>query len=68
MSASEWQWASAISRQRRSAAPFVLLRVAGIEVKSVVFNVELWDVNRKIGDGTRRRCIINAIEFTASLA
>jgi predicted thioesterase len=28
-----------------------------------VFEVEAWDGNRKIGDGTHRRGIVNVLEF-----
>jgi fluoroacetyl-CoA thioesterase len=38
-------------------------RVMRIEPKSVVFEVEAWDGNRKIGDGTHRRGIVNVVEF-----
>ena len=38
-------------------------RVVGIETRSVVFEVEAWDGDRKIGDGTHRRGIVNAAEF-----
>jgi fluoroacetyl-CoA thioesterase len=38
-------------------------RVARIEAKSVVFEVEAWDGDRKIGDGTHRRGIVNLAEF-----
>ena len=34
-------------------------RVIEIDPKSVVFEVEAWDGNRKIGDGTHRRGIVN---------
>jgi fluoroacetyl-CoA thioesterase len=42
-----------------------LARVAQVETKSVVFDVEAWDGDRKIGDGTHRRGIVNVIEFEA---
>jgi predicted thioesterase len=29
----------------------------------VVFEVEAWDGDRKIGDGTHRRGIVNVVEF-----
>ena len=32
-------------------------------VVSVVFEVEAWDGDRKIGDGTHRRGIVNVLEF-----
>jgi predicted thioesterase len=38
-------------------------RVIRIEPKSVVFEVEAWDGDRKIGDGTHRRGIVNVTEF-----
>jgi predicted thioesterase len=38
-------------------------RVIEINRKSVVFEVEAWDGNRKIGDGTHRRGIVNVLEF-----
>lgn len=40
-----------------------IARVARIEAKSVVFEVEAWDGDRKIGDGTHRRGIVNVAEF-----
>jgi fluoroacetyl-CoA thioesterase len=38
-------------------------RVIDIDRKSVVFEVEAWDGDRKIGDGTHRRGIVNVTEF-----
>jgi fluoroacetyl-CoA thioesterase len=38
-------------------------RVTKIDAKSVVFEVEAWDGDRKIGDGTHRRAIVNRTEF-----
>jgi predicted thioesterase len=38
-------------------------RVLEIDRKSVVFDVEAWDGDRKIGDGTHRRGIVNLMEF-----
>jgi fluoroacetyl-CoA thioesterase len=38
-------------------------RVIRIAPKSVVFEVEAWDADRKIGDGTHRRGIVNVLEF-----
>ena len=38
-------------------------RVTQIDAKSVVFAVEAWDGDRKIGDGTHRRGIVNVLEF-----
>jgi fluoroacetyl-CoA thioesterase len=40
-----------------------LSRVVRIDAKSVVFEVEAWDGNRKIGDGTHRRGVVNVVEF-----
>src|SRR5712664_4090286 len=38
-------------------------RVIKIDPKSVVFEVEAWDGDRKIGDGTHRRGIVKVHEF-----
>jgi predicted thioesterase len=38
-------------------------RVIKIDPKSVVFEVEAWDGDRKIGDGTHRRGVVNVLEF-----
>jgi fluoroacetyl-CoA thioesterase len=38
-------------------------RVLQIDRKSVVFEVEAWEGDRKIGDGTHRRGIVNVMEF-----
>jgi fluoroacetyl-CoA thioesterase len=38
-------------------------RVIKIDPKSVVFEVEAWNGDRKIGDGTHRRGIVNMLEF-----
>jgi predicted thioesterase len=38
-------------------------RVTKIEPQSVVFEVEAWDGDRKIGDGNHRRGIVNVLEF-----
>jgi fluoroacetyl-CoA thioesterase len=38
-------------------------RVVRIDSKSVGFEVEAWDGDRKIGDGTHRRGIVNMLEF-----
>jgi len=37
----------------------------GLEIdrKSAVFEVEAWDGDRKIGDGTHRRGVVNVVEF-----
>jgi predicted thioesterase len=40
-----------------------IARVVKIEPKSVVFEVEAWNGDRKIGDGTHRRGIVNLVEF-----
>jgi fluoroacetyl-CoA thioesterase len=40
-----------------------IARVAKVEEKSVVFDVEAFDGDRKIGDGTHRRGIVNVAEF-----
>lgn len=32
-------------------------------LQSVVFDVEAWDGDRKIGDGTHRRGVVNVVEF-----
>ena len=51
--------ATPIGRSVRATA-----RVVAIEPKSVLFEVEAWDGDRKIGDGTHRRGIVNANEFS----
>jgi predicted thioesterase len=38
-------------------------RVIEIDRKSVVFEVEAWDDDRKIGDGTHRRGVVNVVDF-----
>jgi predicted thioesterase len=38
-------------------------RVLEIDRKSVVFEVEAWDGDRKIGDGIHRRGVVNVVEF-----
>lgn len=38
-------------------------RVIQIDPKSVAFEVEAWDGDRKISDGTHRRGIVNVLEF-----
>ena len=50
--------ATPIGRTVRATA-----RVLEIDRRSVVFEVEAWDGDRKIGDGTHRRGIVNAREF-----
>jgi predicted thioesterase len=34
-----------------------------IDSRSVVFEVEAWDGDRKIGDGTHRRGVVNVVDF-----
>ena len=50
--------ATPIGRTVRAVA-----RIAKVEARSVVFEVEAWDGDRKIGDGTHRRGIVNVAEF-----
>ena len=50
--------ATPIGRTVRATA-----RVLEIDRRSVVFEVEAWDSDRKIGDGTHRRGIVNVREF-----
>src|SRR5882757_9779164 len=50
--------ATPVGRQVRAIS-----RVIQIDSKSVVFEVEAWDGDRKIGDGTHRRGIVNVLEF-----
>jgi predicted thioesterase len=38
-------------------------RVIKVDAKSVVFEVEAWDGDRKIGDGTHRRGVVNVQDF-----
>jgi fluoroacetyl-CoA thioesterase len=38
-------------------------RVIEVDHKSVVFELEAWDGDRKIGDGTHRRGIVNLVAF-----
>ncbi|HEV2158086.1 thioesterase family protein [Bradyrhizobium sp.] len=38
-------------------------RVVAIEGKSILFEVEAWDGDRKIGDGTHRRGVVDVVEF-----
>ena len=40
-----------------------IARAVGVEAKSILFEVEAWDGDRKIGDGTHRRGIVNVAEF-----
>lgn len=43
-------------------------RVTAIKGRSVMFAVEAWDGERKIGDGSHRRGVVNAAEFERRLA
>jgi fluoroacetyl-CoA thioesterase len=38
-------------------------RVVKVEAKSILFEVEAFDGDRKIGDGTHRRGVVNVAEF-----
>jgi predicted thioesterase len=40
-----------------------ITRVIAIDARSVVFGVEAWNGDRKIGDGTHRRGIVDVTEF-----
>ncbi|OLI79814.1 thioesterase family protein, partial [Xanthomonas oryzae] len=40
-----------------------IARAVGVEAKSILFDVEAGDGDRKIGDGTHRRGIVNVAEF-----
>ncbi|MGY8707377.1 thioesterase family protein [Bradyrhizobium sp. 18BD] len=40
-----------------------IARVVAVEGKSILFEVEAWDADRKIGDGTHRRGVVDAAEF-----
>ena len=40
-----------------------IARVAKVGEKSILFEVEAWDGERKIGDGTHRRGVVNVAEF-----
>lgn len=51
--------ATPIGRSVRATA-----RVVAIEPKNVLFEVEAWDGDRKIGDGTHRRGIVKADDFS----
>lgn len=48
----------AIGREVRAVA-----RVTGIDTKSVFFAIEAWNGERRIGEGTHRRGIVNVREF-----
>ena len=38
-------------------------RVVAVDARSVLFEVEAWDGDRKIGDGTHRRGVVDVAEF-----
>jgi fluoroacetyl-CoA thioesterase len=38
-------------------------RVVKIDSRTIGFDVEAWDGDRKVGDGTHRRGIVNRLEF-----
>ncbi|UWU78777.1 thioesterase family protein [Bradyrhizobium huanghuaihaiense] len=38
-------------------------RVVAVESRSILFEVEAWDGDRKIGDGTHRRGVVDLAEF-----
>ena len=40
-----------------------IARVVAVEARSILFEVEAWDGNRKIGDGTHRRGVVDVAEF-----
>ena len=40
-----------------------IARVVAVEARSILFEVEAWDGNRKIGDGTHRRGVVDVTEF-----
>jgi fluoroacetyl-CoA thioesterase len=50
--------ATAIGRSVRAIA-----EVTGIDARSVFFRIETWNDERKIGEGTHRRGIVNVREF-----
>jgi fluoroacetyl-CoA thioesterase len=50
--------ATPIGRTVRAVA-----RVVEIEGNNILFEVEAWDGDRKIGDGTHRRGVVNVAEF-----
>ena len=54
--------ATPVGRQVR-----VLARVLKVDPKSVLFEVEAWDGDRKIGDGTHRRGVVNITAFEKRL-
>jgi predicted thioesterase len=40
-----------------------IARVVAVEARSVLFEVQAWDGNRKIGDGTHRRGVVDVARF-----
>lgn len=44
-----------------------IARVTRVEDKSIWFEVEAWDGDRKIGDGTHRRGVVDVAEFEKRL-
>lgn len=40
-----------------------MARVVAVEAMSFLFDVEAWDGDRKIGDGTHRRGVVDVAEF-----
>lgn len=50
--------ATPIGRTVRATA-----RVVAIDAKSILFEVEAWDGDRRIGDGTHRRGVVDVAEF-----
>jgi len=55
--------ASPMGRTIRTVA-----RVIEVDPRSVLFTVEAWDGDRKVGDGTHRRGVVNAAAFGKRLA
>jgi predicted thioesterase len=45
----------------------ITARVIQVDPKSVLFEVEAWDGDRKIGDGTHRRGVVNVAAFEKQL-
>lgn len=54
--------ATPVGQQVRVAA-----RVVQVDPRSVLFEVEAWDGDRKIGDGTHRRGVVNVAAFEKRL-
>ena len=50
--------ATPVGRRVRAVA-----RVIAVEARSILFEVEAWDGDRKIGDGTHRRGVVDVAEF-----